>query len=108
MHTKKLSEIINDLKNKKISSVELTTHYLNRIEKLDPQYNSFITVCKEEALLEAKKADELLAKNAGQPLTGVPLAQKDIFCTLGIKTSCGSKMLDNFISPYDATVVEKC
>lgn len=108
MHKKTLNEIIHDLKNKKISSVELTTHYLDRIEKLDKQYNSFITISRDEALQEAKKADELLAKNTAQTLTGVPLAQKDIFCTLGIKTTCGSKMLDNFISPYDATVVEKC
>lgn len=115
MHTKKLSELIDDLKNKKISSVELTTHYLDRIEKLDKKYNSFITVCREEALESAKKADQLLSQhNADQhnsninPLTGIPVAQKDIFCTLGVKTTCGSKMLDNFISPYNATIIEKC
>jgi aspartyl-tRNA(Asn)/glutamyl-tRNA(Gln) amidotransferase subunit A len=110
MHAKKLSEIIHDLKTKKISSVELTIHYLDRIEKLDKKYNSFITVSKEEALKSAEKADKLLSQSHADtnPLTGIPLAQKDIFCTLGIKTTCGSKMLDNFISPYDATIVEKC
>jgi len=110
MHTKKLSEMITDLRNKKISSVELTTHYLNRIEKLDKKYNSFITVSHQEALESAQKADKLLSQNSANlnALTGIPLAQKDIFCTMGIKTSCGSRMLDNFISPYNATVVEKC
>jgi aspartyl-tRNA(Asn)/glutamyl-tRNA(Gln) amidotransferase subunit A len=108
MHTKTLSELISDLKNKKISSTELTKHYLDRIEKLDKKYNSFITVSKDEALHQAKKADELLASGKAGTLTGIPIAQKDIFCTKGVKTSCGSKILDNFISPYDATVVEKC
>lgn len=110
MHTKKLSEMIADLRTKKISSVELTIHYLNRIEKCDKKYNSFITVSHQEALESAQKADKLLSQNNADIhlLTGIPMAQKDIFCTMGIKTTCGSKMLDNFISPYDATVVEKC
>lgn len=106
-----LSELSDLLKNKKISSVELTTEYLNRIKNLDPKLNSFITVCNSSALEQAKKADELLSQNTNanniSPLTGIPIAQKDIFCTKNIKTSCGSKMLDNFISPYNSTVVQK-
>lgn len=108
MHTKSLRELSNDLHTRKISSVELTQHFLNRIEKFDTDLNSFITVTPEHALASAKKADELLSKNNTTPLTGIPVAQKDIFCTMGIKTTCASKILDNFIAPYNATVVEKC
>ncbi|MCG3024036.1 amidase family protein, partial [Escherichia coli] len=82
-------------------------HYLNRIDKIDAQVKSYVTVTHEQALAQADAADALRqAGNAGF-LTGVPLAHKDIFCTKGIKTTAGSKMLDNFISPYDATVVAK-
>ena len=100
------------LASKKISSVELTTEYLNRIKKYDKKLNSFITVSAETALAQAKAADEQLAKNqktsdSDFSLLGIPVAQKDIFCTKDIKTSCGSKMLDNFYSPYDATVISK-
>jgi len=109
MFKKTLTELANDLKNKKYSSVELTQHFLDRIKKYDPQLNSFISVTEEHALAQAKLADERRAKqsldNPVTPLTGIPLAQKDIFCTKGIKTSCASKMLDNFIAPYDATMV---
>jgi aspartyl-tRNA(Asn)/glutamyl-tRNA(Gln) amidotransferase subunit A len=104
MH-KTIAELSKELTTKKISSVELTTHFLERIKRLDKNLNSFITVTEEQALLDAKNADTLRAQNKAGPLTGIPIAQKDIFCTQGIKTSCGSKMLDNFISPYDATVV---
>jgi len=107
LHTKNLAELSDELKNKKISSVELTQYFLDRIEKFDSELNSFVTVTKDHALAQAKKADEVIASGKAGPLTGIPIAQKDIFCTEGIKTSCGSKMLDNFISPYDATVVEK-
>jgi aspartyl-tRNA(Asn)/glutamyl-tRNA(Gln) amidotransferase subunit A len=107
MHNYTVAELAAGLKNKKFSSVEITQAYLTRIKKLDPQLNSFITVCPENALQEAKKADERHAQNLAAPLTGIPIAQKDIFCTLGIKTSCGSRMLDNFIAPYDATIVER-
>lgn len=108
MHTKTVAEMANDLATKKYSSVELTTHFLNRIEQHDKTLNSFITVTKEQALAAAKQADaQRLAGKAGH-LTGIPMAQKDIFCTKGVKTSCGSKMLDNFISPYDATLIERC
>ena len=106
MHEKTIAELAHDLDAKKISSVELTQHYLDRIKALDPQLNSFITVTEEHALNDAKNADELRAKGKAGRITGIPVAQKDIFCTLGVKTSCGSKMLDNFISPYDATVIK--
>lgn len=105
MHYKTIAELSRDLSQKKISSVELTRYFLDRIQQLDGKLNSFITVTPEEALKDAKRADEWIAAGQGGPLTGIPIAQKDIFCTKGIKTSCGSKMLDNFISPYDATVV---
>lgn len=107
MHQKTLSELSSMLQNKEISSVELTRIYLDRIKKYDSKLNSFITVTEEHALEQAKAADALLAKGATSPLTGVPIAHKDIFCTDGIKTSCGSKMLDNFIAPYNATIIEK-
>ncbi len=107
MDYKTIAELSRDLAAKKISSVELTQYFLDRIQKFDKQLNSFITVTPEHALQEAKRADEWRAAGKGGPLTGIPIAQKDIFCTQGIKTTCGSKMLDNFISPYDATVISK-
>lgn len=103
MHEKTVSELSNALKTRKISGVELTTHYLKRIEKFGADLNAFITVDKEGALNQARHADQLIAQNKAHPLTGIPIAHKDIFCTKGLKTSAGSKMLDNFISPYDAT-----
>ena len=106
MHNKTLSELSAALKAGEFSSTELTQSYLSRIAELDPQINAYITVSEEPALVAAKAADEQIAAGAAGPLTGIPLAQKDIFCTKGVKTSCGSKMLDNFISPYNATVIE--
>ena len=107
MHTKNISELATGLRSGEYSSVELTQYFLDRIQRLDGGINSFITVCEESALSMAKVADgELQAGNAG-PLTGIPIAHKDIFCTEGIRTSCGSKMLDSFIAPYDATVVKR-
>lgn len=109
MHNLTIAEIAQKLKAKEFSSVEITRHFLDRIKKLDPTYNSFITVTEEHALQQATAADKTLAKRstedapAGQ-LCGVPYAHKDIFCTKNIKTSCASKMLDNFAPPYDATV----
>ena len=87
--------------------MELTQHYLQRIKQYDSQLNSFITLTEEEAIAQAKAADQLIATGQAGPLTGIPIAHKDIFCTQGIKTSCGSKMLDNFIAPYDATSVTR-
>jgi aspartyl-tRNA(Asn)/glutamyl-tRNA(Gln) amidotransferase subunit A len=107
MHHKTIKALSQDLADKKISSTELTQHYLERIKKFDAKINSFITITEEQALQGAKAADERLAKGKAHPLTGIPIAQKDIFCTDGVKTSCGSKMLDNFIAPYNATVIEK-
>jgi len=107
MHDKTLAELARGLSNKEFSSEELTRHYLARIEKFDPQLNSYITNASDYALTRAREADQQLAAGQAGPLTGVPMAHKDIFCTNGIKTTCGSKMLDNFIAPYDATVVER-
>ena len=108
MHNKSISELSKLLHEKKISSTELTQHFLNRIKQFDPSLNSFITLTEENALKQAKKADEKIATGNAEVLTGIPIAQKDIFCTSGIKTTCGSKMLENFIAPYDATLIEKC
>jgi aspartyl-tRNA(Asn)/glutamyl-tRNA(Gln) amidotransferase subunit A len=91
-----------------ISSEELAGLYLERIAALNPALNAFITVEREQTLAEARAADATRAAGNAGPLTGVPLAHKDIFCQQGWKTSCGSRMLDNFISPYDAHVVERC
>lgn len=107
MHKKSIAELSQALQEKKISSVELTQHFLDRIKGLNATLNCYITVTEDSALAQAKAADERIAKGEATPLTGVPIAQKDIFCTKGIKTSCASKMLDNFIAPYDATVVER-
>ncbi len=108
MHHETLAQLSAALKAKEISSVELTQYFIDRIKEFDPQLNSFITVCEEQALTQAKAADQRIASGNATRLTGVPIAHKDIFCTKGIKTSCGSKMLDNFIAPYDATIVTRC
>ncbi len=104
-HQKTLAELRDELQKKRsISAIELTQLFLNRIHQ-HAELNSFITVCEEQALAQAKLADESIAKGHAHALTGIPFAHKDIFCTQGIKTSCGSKMLDNFIAPYDASLV---
>ncbi|MGA0960587.1 MAG: Asp-tRNA(Asn)/Glu-tRNA(Gln) amidotransferase subunit GatA [Sedimenticolaceae bacterium] len=107
MHTKTLAQLSAGLKAGEYSSVELTQHFLSRIEQFDSTLNSFITVTPEQALEQAKIADARRAAGDASDLTGIPIAHKDIFCTQGVRTSCASKMLDNFISPYDATVVTK-
>lgn len=107
MHNQTLAALSRALREKKISSVELTQHYLQRIKQYGQQLNAFVTITAERALEQAKAADTQIAAGKAGPLTGIPIAQKDIFCTKGIKTSCGSKMLDNFIAPYDATSVEQ-
>jgi aspartyl-tRNA(Asn)/glutamyl-tRNA(Gln) amidotransferase subunit A len=108
MHNKTIAELYQALHQREYSSVELTRHFLERIERHNAELNSFITITAETALASAQAADQRIAQGEAGPLTGIPLAHKDIFCTKGIKTSCGSKMLDNFIAPYNATVVEKC
>ena len=105
-HTKSVTELSAMLQAGQVSSVELTQYFLDRIKNSDEKLNSFITVCEEQALAQAKESDEKLKAGNAPALTGVPIAHKDIFCTDGVKTSCASKMLDNFISPYDATVVK--
>ncbi len=107
MHHKTIIELSNELASKKISSVELTRLFLDRIKQMDGKLNSFITVTEDYALKTAQAADDLRAQGKAGRLTGIPIAHKDIFCTDGIKTTCGSKMLDNFIAPYDATLVKK-
>ncbi len=107
MHNKSIVELSLSLRAGTFSCVELTRHLLARIRRLDGRLNSFVTVTDERALAQARAADQRLAKGDAGPLTGIPVAQKDIFCTAGIRTSCGSRMLDNFIAPYDATTVEK-
>lgn len=107
MHNSSIAELANGLRTGQFSSVELTQHYLNRIDTLDGQLGSFISICHAQALAQANTADAALATGQAGALTGIPLAHKDIFCTQGIRTSCGSKMLDNFIPPYNATVVSK-
>ena len=95
------------LRAKKISSVELTQLYLERIAALNPALNAYITTNAEVSLAQARAADVLLASDKAQALTGIPIAQKDIFCAKGWRTTCGSKMLENFIAPYDAHVIEQ-
>jgi aspartyl-tRNA(Asn)/glutamyl-tRNA(Gln) amidotransferase subunit A len=107
MHTKTIAELGAGLRAGDYSSRELTQHFLQRIERLDGELNSLVTVTAESALAAADAADERLKSGDGTPLTGIPIIQKDIFCTQGVKTSCGSRMLDNFISPYDACVTER-
>lgn len=102
IHKKTIAELAQGLKDKEFSSVEITQHYLDRIKRSD--LNAFITVTDELAMSQAQAADEKIAAGSANILTGIPYAHKDIFCTQGVKTSAGSKMLDNFISPYDATV----
>lgn len=107
MHSLSIKQLSDGLRTKKFSSRELTQHFLGRIGAHDKSLNSFITVTPEQALAQADAADALLARGQGGTLTGIPLAQKDIFCTTGVRTSCGSKMLDTFIAPYEATIVQK-
>jgi aspartyl-tRNA(Asn)/glutamyl-tRNA(Gln) amidotransferase subunit A len=103
-----LQELRRQLDARAFSSVELTQAFLDRIARLNPALNAFITVDPEKSLAQAKAADARIAQGAIVPLTGIPVAHKDIFCATGWKTTCGSKMLDSFVAPYDATVIERC
>jgi aspartyl-tRNA(Asn)/glutamyl-tRNA(Gln) amidotransferase subunit A len=107
MHQLTLAEIARGLADKKFSSEELTRTLLARIAQLDPQLNSFISVTEQQAIEQAQAADARRAQGETGVLLGAPLAHKDLFCTQGVRTSCGSRMLDNFKAPYDATVVAK-
>ena len=102
-----LAEISRALESGKISSVELTKSYLDRIDRENTDLNAFITVTEELALSQAEAADKSRSEGTAGAFTGIPIAHKDLFCTKGIRTSCGSKMLDNFAAPYDATVVDR-
>ncbi len=107
LHTLTLTQIAAGLDAGDFSAVELTTSLLARIDSLNEPLNAFITVTAEQALAAAKQADEARAAGNAGPLNGLPLVHKDIFCTKGVLTTCGSHMLDNFVSPYDATIVER-
>ena len=102
-----ISSLVQKLRNKEITSVELTQSYLNKIKELNPSLNSYITVCTESALAAAKAADEAIQAGTAGPLAGIPIAHKDLFCTNGVKTTCASKMLNNFIPPYESTVTAR-
>ena len=106
-HNLSLKKQLQGLKEGSFSSTELTTHYLERIEKYDDELNSFISVTAERALIQAQDSDKRYANNQAYGLDGIPLAHKDIFCTKDVLTTCGSKMLHNFVSPYSSTVYEK-
>jgi len=107
LHNRSVGELADLLTKKQVSSVELTRHFLDRINRLNPALNAVITSTAELALAAAAGADRRLAAGETGALLGIPLIHKDIFCTLGVRTSCGSRMLDNFVAPYDATVVER-
>ena len=107
MFNASLKQLSIQLAGKKISSTELTSEFLKRIQQLNPEYNAFITVNEELSLAQARAADQMIAAGQAGPLTGIPIAQKDIFCAKGWLTTCGSKMLSNFVSPYDAGVIER-
>ena len=107
MHELFLAEQSSRLQRRELSSIELTKHYLARIERLNPSLNAILTVDADGALQAAAEADKQLAAGNTGPLTGIPLVHKDIFCTTGVKTTCGSRMLENYVSPFDATVVAR-
>ena len=107
MHNATIAQLAEALGSRSVSSRELTSHYLERIANLGGELNAFITVTAAAALEQAERADARLAAGDATPLTGIPIAHKDIFCTEGVRTTCGSRMLDNFVSPYDATVVAR-
>jgi len=107
MYNKTLAQLAGALKAGECSSVELTQLYLNRIDKYGAELNCFISTTPEQALQQASAADARIAAGEAGPLTGIPIAHKDIFCTRGVRTSCGSRMLDNFIAPYESNVTEQ-
>ncbi len=102
-----IHELQEKLKTGQASAIQITESVFNRINAVEERVHSYIRLMKDEALVQAKKADEDIKKGAIKPLTGIPIALKDIVCTKGITTTCGSHILHNFVPPYDATVVEK-
>jgi aspartyl-tRNA(Asn)/glutamyl-tRNA(Gln) amidotransferase subunit A len=102
-----LAELRAKLDKREISSVEVTKTYLDRIAATNPALNTFITICNETALAEAQAADNAIAEGKAQALTGLPIAAKDIFNTAGLRTTCASRILDNYVSPYDATAIAR-
>ncbi len=107
IHTLTLAQLAKGLRAREFSSVELVRGFLDRVEAHQPVLNAMITIVRDQALAAAEVADKELAAGRGGPLAGLPIVHKDLFCTQGVLTTCGSHMLDNFVSPYDATVVAK-
>jgi aspartyl-tRNA(Asn)/glutamyl-tRNA(Gln) amidotransferase subunit A len=107
MINKSLKELATMLAGKQISSLELTREFLARIGRFNPKVNAYVTLDEEKTLAQAHAADARIAKGEAGPLTGIPIAQKDIFCAKGWTTTCGSRMLENFVAPYDAHIVEQ-
>ncbi|HNS28879.1 MAG TPA: Asp-tRNA(Asn)/Glu-tRNA(Gln) amidotransferase subunit GatA, partial [Steroidobacteraceae bacterium] len=107
LHRRTLAELAAGLARRDFSSVELTRHLLARLEAAQPHLNAMVSITAESALAAAAQADGVTAAGKAGPLTGLPIVHKDIFCTAGVRTTCGSRMLENFVSPYDATVVAR-
>ena len=107
MHKETLAALSKTLHSKQVSSVEVAKYYLDRIEGVGKPLNAFITVDREKSLAQAAAADERIARGQAAPLTGIPLAHKDLFCAKGWRTTCGSRILSNFVAPYDAHVIEQ-
>ncbi|MCC7277788.1 MAG: Asp-tRNA(Asn)/Glu-tRNA(Gln) amidotransferase subunit GatA [Chromatiaceae bacterium] len=107
MHKMTIAELDRGLRQGAFTSVELTRHFLARIDRYNPRLNAYITIDADRALEAAERADSQRRSGEVGPLAGIPIAHKDIFCTYGLKTSCGSRMLDSFVAPYSATVVER-
>ncbi|HSR02812.1 MAG TPA: Asp-tRNA(Asn)/Glu-tRNA(Gln) amidotransferase subunit GatA [Methylophilaceae bacterium] len=102
-----LKSLSQMLVNKEVSSVELTQTFLERIKRYNPEINAYISIDEDKSIQQAKAADAMIAAGKAQTLTGIPIAQKDIFCAKDWKTTCGSRMLENFIAPYDAHVIQQ-
>src|SRR5258706_15260398 len=105
MHNATLKKLSGLLAAKEVSSVEVTRYFLDRIATFGTQLNAFITVDEAKSLAQARAADERIARGEAAPLTGIPIAHKDLFCAAGWRTTCGSKILENFVAPYDAHVI---